>query len=210
MPSLDESIAAGASPVVAILRGVKPEEAVSIGTALVSAGVSLIEVPLNSPQPFDSIARLVNALGSRATIGAGTVLDCAEVAELARIGAQLVVSPNCDPAIIAATLAAGMSPLPGVMTPSEAFAAIKVGATRLKLFPAGSISPSHCRALREVLPSDVGVWAVGGIDARNLGSWFEAGCEGIGLGGSLYRPGDTPDEVRTKAEKIIAALEARH
>jgi 2-dehydro-3-deoxyphosphogalactonate aldolase len=210
MPSLDESLTNGTSPVVAILRGVKPEEAVSIGTALVSAGVSLIEVPLNSPQPFDSIARLVNALGSRATIGAGTVLDCAEVAELARIGAQLVVSPNCDPAVIAASLATGMTPMPGVMTPSEAFSAIKAGATRLKLFPAGSISPAHCRALREVLPPGTGVWAVGGIDAGNLGSWFDAGCEGIGLGGSLYRPGDTPDEVRTKAEKIIAALTARH
>ena len=210
MPSLDESITAGGSPVVAILRGVKPDEAVSIGTALVSAGVSLIEVPLNSPQPFDSIARLVDALGSRATIGAGTVLDTAEVTELARIGARLVVSPNCDPAVIAASLAAGMTPLPGVMTPSEAFAAVKAGATRLKLFPAGSMSPAHCRALREVLTSDVGVWAVGGIDAGNLGSWFDAGCEGIGLGGSLFRPGDTPDEVRTKAETIIAALEARH
>lgn len=210
MPSLDESIASGAAPLVAILRGVQPDEAVAVGTALVSAGISLIEVPLNSPQPFESIARLVEALGSRATIGAGTVLDCAEVAELARIGAQLVVSPNCDPAVIAASLAAGITPLPGVMTPSEAFAAIKAGATRLKLFPAGSMSPAHCRALLEVLPAGTGVWAVGGIDAGNLGSWFDAGCEGIGLGGSLYRPGDTPSEVGTKAEKITAALEYRH
>lgn len=210
MPSLDESIASGALPVVAILRGVQPDEAIAVGTALVSAGITLIEVPLNSPRPFESIARLVEALGSRATIGAGTVLDTAEVAELARIGAKLVVSPNCEAAIIAASIAAGMSPLPGVMTPNEAFTAIKAGAMRLKLFPAGSVSPAHCRALREVLPSDVGVWAVGGIDAGNLGSWFDADCEGIGLGGSLYRPGDTPDEVRTKAEKIIAALEARH
>lgn len=210
MPSLDESIANAAAPVVAILRGVQPDEAVAVGTALVSAGITLIEVPLNSPQPFYSIARLVEALGSRATIGAGTVLDTEQVAELARIGARLVVSPNCEPAVIAASLATGMTPLPGVMTPSEAFAAIKAGATRLKLFPAGSMSPLHCRALREVLPSDVGVWAVGGIDAGNLGSWFDAGCEGIGLGGSLYRPGDTPDEVRTKAKKIIAALKAHH
>jgi 2-dehydro-3-deoxyphosphogalactonate aldolase len=210
MPSLDESIAAGASPVVAILRGVRPEEAVAVGAALVSAGVSLIEVPLNSPQPFDSIARLVDALGSRATIGAGTVLDCAEVAELARIGAHLVVSPNCDPAVIAASLAAGITPLPGVMTPSEAFGAVKAGANRVKLFPAGSMSPAHCRALLEVLPAGTGIWAVGGIDSGNLGSWFDAGCEGIGLGGSLYRPGYTPDEVRTKAETITAALQARH
>jgi 2-dehydro-3-deoxyphosphogalactonate aldolase len=210
MPSLDESIASGALPVVAILRGVQPDEAIAVGTALVNAGVTLIEVPLNSPRPFESIARLVDALGSQATIGAGTVLDIAEVAELTRIGARLVVSPNCDPVVIAASLAAGIAPLPGVMTPSEAFAAIKAGAKRLKLFPAGSASPAHCRALREVLPSDVGIWAVGGIDADNLGSWFNAGCEGIGLGGSLYRPGETPGEVGMKASRIIAALKERH
>ena len=206
MPGLDETLESGAPPICAILRGVRPDEAVAIGTALVEAGVKVLEVPLNSPEPLLSVARLVEALGERATIGAGTVLDVEAVAELARIGARLVVSPNCDPAVIRAGVAAGMAVLPGVMTPSEAFAALAAGATRIKLFPASSVPPSHCRALRDVLPGGTGLWAVGGIDAANLADWLAAGCEGVGLGGSLYRPGDSPALVGERARQVVAAL----
>lgn len=208
MPSVDEAVSSGAAPVVAILRGIRPDEAVAIGMALVEVGVKIIEVPLNSPEPFESITRLVDALGERAVIGAGTVLRPGEVDRLARIGARLVVSPNCNAEVIAASVAAGMTSLPGVMTPSEAFAALEAGTTRLKLFPAASLPLGHGKALREVLPAGTGIWAVGGIDAGNLRGWLDAGCEGVGLGGSLYRAGMGADEVAANARSVMTALHA--
>lgn len=206
MPGFDDALNAGALPVVAILRGVQPEEAVAVAGALIEEGISLIEVPLNSPRPLESIARMIDTLGERAVIGAGTVLDLAQVADLARIGARLVVSPNCNAAVIAAAVEAGMACLPGVMTPTEAFAALAAGARRLKLFPAASLPQSHVRALRDVLPAGSGLWAVGGVDAANLRQWLAAGFEGVGLGGALYRPGMTAAEVGARARAVVAAL----
>jgi 2-dehydro-3-deoxyphosphogalactonate aldolase len=205
MPTIDGLLRAGAPPVIAILRGVTPAEVVAIGGALVAAGIRLIEVPLNSPDPFASIEALQAQFGGEAMIGAGTVLDTASVDRLAATGARLMVAPNTDPAVIARALKHGLEAFPGFFTPTEALAAIAAGAKRLKLFPASSASPTYLKALLEILPSEVGVWAVGGVDAGNLDQWIDGGTEGVGLGGALYRPGDTAAEVAAKAERIVAA-----
>jgi len=205
MPTIDRLLENGAPPVIAILRGVTPAEVVAIGAALVAAGVRLIEVPLNSPDPFASIAALQAEFGGEALIGGGTVLDLPSVERLSQTGATLMVAPNADPDVIARAIALGLEPLPGFLTPSEAFAAIAAGARRLKLFPASSAGAAHLRALREVLPAEVGVWAVGGVDVDNLGAWIGAGAEGLALGGSLYRPGNSAAGVAGKATQIVAA-----
>ena len=205
MPTIDQLLAAGAPPVIAILRGVKPAEAGAIGGALFAAGVRMIEVPLNSPDPFASIEALQDEFGEKALIGAGTVLDTTAVEHLTQTGAKLMVAPNTDPAVIARAIELGLEPMPGFLTPSEAFAAVAAGARRLKLFPASSARTGHLKALREVLPAGVGVWAVGGIDAGNLSEWIGAGAEGVALGGALYRPGDSPADVGAKAALVIAA-----
>ena len=203
---IDEHLADGAPPAIAILRGVRPGEVVDIGAALVEAGIRMIEVPLNSPEPFASIAALQEAFGDRALVGAGTVLDGASVDRLAATGAGLLVAPNTDPAVIARGIGHGLEVLPGFLTPSEAFAAIDAGARRLKLFPAVAHGPAYLKALRDVIPADVGIWAVGGVDAGNIREWLEAGAEGVALGGALYRPGRNAAEVRTEAKRIVAAL----
>ena len=203
---IDEHLADGAPPAIAILRGVRPGEVVDIGAALVEAGIRMIEVPLNSPEPFASIAALQEAFGDRALVGAGTVLDGASVDRLAATGAGLLVAPNTDPAVIARGIGHGLEVLPGFLTPSEAFAAIDAGARRLKLFPAVAQGPAYLKALRDVIPADVGIWAVGGVDAGNIREWLEAGAEGVALGGALYRPGRNAAEVRTEAKRIVAAL----
>jgi 2-dehydro-3-deoxyphosphogalactonate aldolase len=204
--TIDQLLEDGAPPVIAILRGVMPTEVVRIGAALIEAGIRMIEVPLNSPEPFASIAALQQAFGERALIGAGTVLDIASVDRLAETGARLLVAPNTDPAVIARAIEHGLEAMPGFLTPSEAFAAIDAGARKLKLFPAFAQGPTYLKALRDVLPPDVGVWAVGGVDAGNIKDWLAAGAEGVALGGSLYKPGRTPAEVRAGAEQIIAAF----
>jgi 2-dehydro-3-deoxyphosphogalactonate aldolase len=204
---MDRLLDGGAPAVIAILRGVRPDEAIGIGTALIEAGIRMIEVPLNSPDPFDSIAVLQKAFGDRALIGAGTVLDCAAVDSLAETGAGLLVAPNTDAEIIARGLARGLTVMPGFLTPSEAFAAIGAGARKLKLFPAFVHGPAYLAAIRDVLPADVGVWAVGGVDAENAAEWLSAGAEGVALGGALYRPGRSAAEVGARAETIVAALE---
>jgi 2-dehydro-3-deoxyphosphogalactonate aldolase len=209
MPRLDALLSAGAPPVIAILRGVKPAEAAAIGAALVEAGLRMIEVPLNSPDPFASIAALQAEFGKDALIGAGTVLDPAAVDRLAETGAGLLVAPNADVRVIARGVALGLEILPGVFTPSEAFAAIGGGARRLKLFPAFSAGPAHLKAIREVLPSDCRIWAVGGVDAANACDWLDAGAEGVALGGALYRPGLDPAEVGRRAAALIAAINSR-
>lgn len=205
---IDAMLAAGAPPIMAILRGVKPEEAVAVATALVDAGIRLIEVPLNSPEPFDSIRRLQEAHGAVACIGAGTVVSAESVEKLAATGATLMVAPNTDPVLIALARARGLQPMPGFTTPSEAFAAIGAGATRLKLFPATAFAPAYVRALREVIPGAIAIWAVGGTGAGNLREWLAAGSQGIGVGSALYRPGDTAGVVGGRARELVAAWRA--
>lgn len=205
MATIDQLLEAGAPPLIAILRGVKPAEVVDIGAALIAAGIRMIEVPLNSPDPFSSIEALQDEFGDDALIGAGTVLDTAALARLAQTGAKLMVAPGTDPAVIARALELGLEPLPGFFTPSEAFTAIAAGASRLKMFPASSAGAAHLKALRDVLPAAVGVWAVGGVEAGDLAQWIEAGAEGVALGGALYRPGNSAAEVAAKAALVVAA-----
>jgi 2-dehydro-3-deoxyphosphogalactonate aldolase len=195
-------------PLIAILRGVTPDEAVGIGEALVAAGFHLIEVPLNSPEPLDSIARLARALAGRAVIGAGTVLREADVAAVRAAGGAIIVSPNTNIGVITATASAGLASLPGVATPSEALAALDAGATALKLFPAEGSSPAVLKAMRAVLPGGVRILPVGGITPENLAPWLHAGAAGFGLGSALYAPGFAAGEVAVRARNFIAALES--
>jgi 2-dehydro-3-deoxyphosphogalactonate aldolase len=198
----------GRTPLVAILRGLEPERAVAVGEVLVECGFDIIEVPLNSPDPMISISALVEALGDRALIGAGTVLAEAEVDQLATIGARLVVSPNGNPAVIRRTAAHGMVSLPGVLTPTEMFAALEAGATGLKIFPAEMVSPAIIGAVRAVLPPAVRLLAVGGINAGNMGDYLGAGVAGFGIGGSLFKPGKPLDKIAADARAIVAAFNA--
>jgi 2-dehydro-3-deoxyphosphogalactonate aldolase len=209
MPTLDDLLAHGAPPAIAILRGIMSDEAAAIGAALVEASVRMIEVPLNSVDPFASIATLQAEFGSQALIGAGTVLDVAAVDRLAETGAGLLVAPNTDARVIARGVALGLDIMPGFFTPSEALAAVEAGARRLKLFPASSAGAAHLKALCEVLPPEVAIWAVGGVDPDNAADWLAAGAEGVALGGALHRPGMEPAEVGQRARALVAALNAR-
>lgn len=197
-----------ACPLVAILRGVTPDAVVGVGEALVDAGFTLIEVPLNSPDPLTSIARLAGAMAGRAQIGAGTVLREAEVAAVRAAGGTMVISPNANPGVIAATAAAGMVSLPGIATPTEAFAALDAGATALKLFPAEGASPAVLKAMRAVLPKGARVLPVGGITPQGMAPWRAAGAAGFGLGSALYQPGIDAAEVGRRARAFVAALAA--
>lgn len=206
MNSVDKfKTAMGELPLVAILRGLKPEEAADIGDVLVEAGFRLIEVPLNSPQPLDSIAALRRRF-PEAMIGAGTVLTAAEARDVAQAGGELVVAPNFDRDVVAETLRLGMTSLPGILTPTEAFAALGAGAHGLKLFPAELASPAVVKALLAVLPKGTPLIPVGGIGADNLAAWRAAGAAGFGLGSSLYKPGDDAATVRLKATAIVSAF----
>ncbi len=195
-----------ACPLVAIIRGVTPAEVESIGEALVGAGIRIIEVPLNSPDPFDSIARLSACLGDRALVGAGTVLDTGSVARAAAAGARLIVSPNTRPDVISATVAAGLVSVPGYFTPSEGFAALAAGAHALKLFPAEAAPPAVVKAQRAVLPRSVPLLVVGGITPERMADYLAAGANGFGLGGALYRPGQSSEQVSRQARAFVAAL----
>jgi 2-dehydro-3-deoxyphosphogalactonate aldolase len=195
-----------ACPLVAILRGVVPEEVEAVGEALVRAGIGLIEIPLNSPRPLESIERLATSLRGRALVGAGTVLTAGDVSDVAKAGGQIIVSPNSDLAVIGATRDAGLVSLPGFSTPTEAFAAIRAGATALKLFPAEAASPKVLGALRAVLPRDLAVLPVGGIDVDTMAPWLAAGASGFGLGSSLYKPGRPPEEVGARAAAFVSML----
>ena len=195
-------------PIIAILRGIKPTEAVGIAGVILAAGIDKIEVPLNSPSPFDSINAIVKAYGDQALIGAGTVLTTAQVKQVRSAGGQLVVSPNCDPAVIAATIAEGMQSWPGVFTPSEALAALQAGATGLKLFPGDMAGPKGLKAMRAILPLGTQVYAVGGAAPDNFSKWIEAGADGFGIGSAIYKPGDTTETVAAKAQAIVAAFDA--
>jgi 2-dehydro-3-deoxyphosphogalactonate aldolase len=195
-------------PVAAILRGVKPDEIDAIGDALIEAGITVIEVPLNSPQPFESIRRLAARHGHHALVGAGTVLDAADVASLKEAGGQLVVAPNFDANVVRAAKAAGLAALPGVMTPSEGFAALKAGADGLKLFPAEIIPPAVFKAWRAVFPADTLLLAVGGIGVDNLKAYAEAGASGYGTGSALYKPGRPAAETAKLAKALVSAAKA--
>lgn len=197
-----------ALPLVAILRGLAPDEAVAIGEAVVAAGFVCVEVPLNSPDPLVSIRRLRDALGERAVVGAGTVLDTDAVRAVAEAGGQVVISPNTDADVIAAGKAAGLLSMPGVFTPTEAFAALKAGADVLKLFPAEIAGPAAIKAIRAVLPAGTRVYAVGGATPGSLAEWAAAGAAGFGIGSALYRPGQGPAETGDKARAFVEAWRA--
>ena len=193
-----------AIPLVAILQGLQPSEALPIGQLLVAAGWSLIEVPLNSPQPLDSIAAMANAF-PQALIGAGTVLSPDDVRNVHAAGGQLIISPHFNPAVVHEAVRLGLVCMPGVMTASEAFAALQAGAAGLKLFPAEMITPAVVKALRAVLPPATVVLPVGGITLENMRAYFAAGVNGFGIGSALYQPGMTPQQVSENAIKFIAA-----
>jgi 2-dehydro-3-deoxyphosphogalactonate aldolase len=207
MPQLDELLKQH-PPIVAILRGVRPEEVVGVAEALIDAGVRIIETPLNSPEPLESIGRLCAAFGEIALCGAGTVLQAADVDEVAQRGAKLVVTPNVDARVIRRAVERELTVVPGFLTPSEAFTALEAGAGALKLFPASSLGPAHLRAMREVLPATIPVLAVGGVGAANFAEWMQAGATGVGVGGELYRPGRSAAEVGRRAGLMVQAWRA--
>ena len=193
-------------PLIAILRGVKPDEVLAVADALERQGIAIVEVPLNSPQPMESIARLARACGERLLIGAGTVMAAAQVAEIAGAGGKLIVTPHADPVVTRAAKQHGLLAVPGFFTPAEAFAMLGAGADGLKLFPAEAASPAVLRALRAVLPAGTAVLPVGGIDASNMAAWQAAGAAGFGIGSAIYKPGDSPETVAAKAHGLVSAL----
>jgi 2-dehydro-3-deoxyphosphogalactonate aldolase len=197
-----------ALPLVAILRGLTPEDAVGVGEALLGAGFTCLEVPLNSPRPLESIRLLREALGDRAVVGAGTVLTPEAVREVVEAKGQIIISPNADADVIHETVAVGALSMPGVFTATEAFAALKAGAQVLKLFPSEIAGPAGLKALRAVLPSDQRLYAVGGVTPDNLASWRAAGASGFGIGGALFKPRMTASDVGERARAFVSAWNA--
>lgn len=199
----------GAPPIIAILRGLPPADAVDIGRALIESGIRFIEVPLNGAGALESIARLHAAFAADAVIGAGTVLGTGSVDEVAAAGGRLILSPITDALVIRRALELGLEPIPGFMSATEAYAAVDAGARHLKLFPAHSLGAGHIKAVREILPAGIDIWAVGGTSARDVGTWLERGARGIGVGGSLYKPGDSAAVVAQRAQELLAAWKAK-
>lgn len=193
-------------PLVAIIRGVTPDEVEVIGDALFQAGIRIIEVPLNSPDPLHSVGKLADRFGDRATIGAGTVLTPSQVHEVKEVGGRLIVSPSTHVPVIEATAAAGMVSSPGYFTPSEAFDALRAGANALKLFPAEGASPAVVKAQRAVLPKDLPIVVVGGITPDNMQPWIDAGANGFGLGSGLYKPGQSQEDTLERARAYVEAI----
>ncbi|MFN3879062.1 MAG: 2-dehydro-3-deoxy-6-phosphogalactonate aldolase [Brevundimonas sp.] len=197
-----------ALPLIAILRGLTPDEAVDVGEAIVAAGFRCLEVPLNSPEPLESIRRLRQALDGRALVGAGTVLNVAAAREVAAAGGQLIISPNTDTDVIRETKTLGLLSLPGFFTPSEAFAALDAGADALKLFPAEIAGPKGLKAVRAVLPAATRVYPVGGVDPDSMAAWLSAGASGFGIGSAVFKPGQTADQVGRQAKAFVQAWRA--
>jgi 2-dehydro-3-deoxyphosphogalactonate aldolase len=204
--TLDQALAA--CPIVAILRGVRPDEVEDHAEALLAAGIRAVETPLNSPEPLVSVARLAKAFGGRMAVGAGTVLTGAEARQVAEAGGDFAVAPNVDAGVIAAAIGAGLEPVPGFATPTEAIAACQAGATRLKLFPAASLGPAFVAQVRAVLAPKVRIWAVGGVRASDYALWRTAGVEALGLGGDLYQAGQTVQDTAACAQAAVAAINA--
>lgn len=196
-------------PLIAIVRGVTPDDAEAIGDAVYEGGIRIIEVPLNSPDPFRSIATLAAKLGDRMLVGAGTVLDPADVDRVRDAGGRLIVAPDTSPQVIAAAAASDLVSTPGYFTPSEAFVALRAGATALKLFPAEGATPAVLKAHRAVLPKDTTVLIVGGVKPDNMQPWLDAGAGGFGLGSGLYKPGQSAAETAEKARAYVAGLASR-
>ncbi len=194
--------------IIAILRGLRPSEAEAITSALIGAGISRIEVPLNSPDPYDSIALMRAVAGDAALVGAGTVLSVEAVARLAAIGAQMIVSPDCNPDVIRATRSAGMLSFPGVLTPTECFAALRAGADGIKIFPASQLGAEGLKAIGAVLPEGTRTYAVGGVGPADFAEWHRAGVTGFGLGTAIYRPGMSATEVTDRARAIVEAYDS--
>ncbi|MGN6209239.1 2-dehydro-3-deoxy-6-phosphogalactonate aldolase [Asticcacaulis sp.] len=197
-----------ALPLVAILRGLRPSEALEVGEVLVEAGFRIVEVPLNSPDPFDSIKLLAQALGKRAIVGAGTVLNVADVETLHAVGGQICISPNANPDVIRRAKALGLISFPAFFTPTEAFAAIDAGADAIKLFPAELAGTTGLKAMKAVLPKTVPVFPVGGVNPDNMKDFIEAGAAGFGIGSAVFKPGDTPEIVYKKARAFVEGWEA--
>ena len=193
-------------PVIAILRGVRPDEILDHAQILFEAGLRAIEVPLNSPEPLVSIGKLASAYGETCVCGAGTVLTPEDVESVAEVGGKLIVSPNTDEIVISKTLELGLWSAPGVGTATEAFSAVRAGSKHLKLFPAASYGPNHIKQLKAVLPSDVMVLAVGGVGPSDIETWWQAGARGFGLGSEIYKAGQSLDETREKAANVVKAV----
>ena len=202
--TLDEALAE--CPVVAIVRGIRPDEALAHAEALFAAGVRGVEVPLNSPDPLTSIRMLAETWGDRMAVGAGTVLDTASVDAVAKAGGTIIVSPNTNPAVIRRAVELGLDPAPGFATATEAFAALEAGAKHLKMFPAATYGPGHLKQLKAVLPPSAVVWAVGGAGPDNMAQWWAAGARAFGLGGEIYRAGQSLAETTAKAEKVVSVV----
>lgn len=204
--TLDEALAA--MPVVAVLRGISPDEAEGVGQALADAAIPVMEVPLNSPEPYRSIRLQADKFGASAVVGAGTVLVAEDVARVADAGGTIIVSPNFDEEVVKATKRCGLISVPGVFTPSEAFKALAAGADALKLFPGDGMSPKVVKAMRAVLPKGTKLVVTGGVDAGNIGDWMAGGADGVGIGSALYKPGKSLTDVAADAQKFADAARA--
>lgn len=204
------SVSVKKSPIVAIIRGVSVDEVVDVSTAIYEAGISIIEVPLNTPNAFECIDRLSKSLKSQCSVGCGTLTNPMDVPRLVDVGAELAVTPSTQPEVIQCCIQAGLVPMPGFMTPTEAFSAIEAGATFLKMFPASSLGVGHVKALKAVIPRDIELFAVGGVRLAELGAWESAGIAGFGFGSEIFSPGLTPLEVHEKAKLVIESYKSRH